>query len=32
MQLAFWAAEGDEARRGRAHSALEAVFDGVTLG
>jgi AcrR family transcriptional regulator len=31
MQLAFWAAEGDEARRGRAHAALDAMFDGVTL-
>jgi AcrR family transcriptional regulator len=32
MQLAFWAAEGDEGRRARAHAALELVFDGVTVG
>jgi AcrR family transcriptional regulator len=32
MQLAFWAAEGDTDRVTRAHAALDAMFDGVTIG
>lgn len=31
MQLAFWAAEGDIGRVARAHAAMDAMFDGVTL-